>query len=264
MSCDKNIPVLKKFFQSFVKYWKQPEARVYISLEKETFQYTDVDAVVLNSKEQNWSARVKECLGQIDSQAVIVLLDDFIIESTVNVTELRKLSAVICENKDVAHFALTTVPMKNESEKEYFGHYYQRAHFGRYKTTLQAGIWNREILMDLLAPGESAWEFEIYGNFRSYLYEQKFYAVSDKKYKPIDYNDGFYCIQGKLNLIEVDRLEKKCHENYYIEEMENNGGVLVRDNVTRLDRRIIRRIKITFYNIKYLVLYWRSRRWKKK
>ena len=34
----------------------------------------------------------------------------------------------------------------------------------------QATIWRRETLLDLLRPGESIWEFEIYGNIRSDKY----------------------------------------------------------------------------------------------
>lgn len=237
---------------------------VYVSLENCVYEYTGVELTVLNSQKENWSSRVKEALEKINTKAVIVLLDDFIIESNVDIPELEKLSDVIVKNDNVAHFALTTVPMENESEKEYYGHYYRRAHLGRYKTTLQAGIWNKKVLYKLLENGESAWEFEIFGNFRSYLLDKEFFAISDKCYKPIDYNDGFYCIQGKLNLVEVERLEKKCHENFFIEDIENNGGIVVRDMVTRLDKRIIRRIKITGYQLKYLFLYWRKRKCRKK
>jgi hypothetical protein len=264
VSCDKNINLLNKFFQYLTRFWDTKDIPIYVSLEKMIFSYNGVSMTVFNDTGVNWSKRVKNCLSKINSTSVLLLLDDFIIESPVNVDVLMYLDKCINDNNNIAHFALTTVPMKNVSDKEYYGHFYLRDHLGRYKTTLQCGMWRRKTLMNLLSDKESAWEFELYGNIRSYLCNEYFYALSDNKYKPIEYNNGLFYIQGKLNLIEVQRLEVKYNDNFYIPGVQDNNGIIIRDN-TRFIKRVFRRIKITLYQSYYLLAYLlRKRRSVKK
>lgn len=263
IGCDKNIKLLDCFFKYFERFYNLSEVSVYLSLEKKSYKYEGLDITVFNDCDGSpWSKRVKKTLEKIDTRAVLVLLDDFIIESKVDTEEIAKLSNLINKDDSIAHFALTTVPMKNDSDKIYYGRYYKRHKLGRYKTTLQAGIWNREELISVLSDNDNAWQTEIYANIRSYLSNRDYFAISDKKLKPIDYNDGFFCIGGKQNDNEVKRLSEKFGENLRIEEIESNNGIVIRDGRS-LQRRIIERIWITVYQTYWLLKYWRRKIGKK-
>lgn len=253
VGCDKHKSLLDRFFKQFVQYWAADDVAIYVSLEREDYSYDGLDLNVTKYG-LDWSKRVKKTVEQIKTPAVLLLLDDFLIEGPVNKAELNKLSGLIENDDTIAHFALTTVPMKNSSDELFYGRYYERDHFGRYKTTLQAGMWNRDELVSLLREGEGAWEVEVYANFRSYLSQRKYYAIADKKYKPIDYNDGFFCIQGKVNLQELKRLNEKFNEDFSVPGMSDNGGIVERDPCPFF-KRVIRRIKLTIMDGWYRLLW---------
>ena len=254
VGCDKHRKLLDRFFLQFTRYWNDPTVDIYLSLEDEDYSYGDLKIKVTNFG-SSWSTRVKKTLEQINSSAILLLLDDFLVESPVEHEELNKLAELISSTDEIAHFALTTVPMKNQSDTLFYDKYYLRHHFGRYKTTLQAGMWNRKELISVIKPGESAWSFEIQANFRSYLSERKYYAIAKKELKPIEYNEGLFCIQGKLNTYELDRLKEKFDEDFRVDGMEDNGGVIIRDPCPFI-KKIFRKIKVITYDLVYRLKWW--------
>lgn len=255
---DKNVRLLDLFFEYFFQFFDIKDFNVYLSLEKASYEYPNYEIAVFNDfSGLKWSGRVKKALKEIDSSAVFLLLDDFILERSANLDEIKRLADLIEVNESIAHFALTTVPMKNISDDVHFSLFYKRHPLGRYKTTLQAGIWNRLELMDLLNDNENAWQFEVFGNYRSYLSKREFYALSDKRLKPYEYNDGFFAIGGKMNEEEVKRLSIKFGKDLHVPGMESNNWNLVRDSRT-LSARILQRLKMMLTKIYYLIKYWRK------
>ena len=260
VGCDKHKNLLDRFFKSFYQFVDPSDVDVYISLERIAYSYGSENITVFNEPDSrlNWCGRVKNCVRQIPAKSILLMLDDFIIESPVDMDMIRRLANEIAAHDEIAHFALTTVPMKNASSQKFYDHFYLRAQYGRYKTTLQCGIWNRDELIDLLNDKESPWQYEIFGNIRSYLSARKYYALDDKANKPIEYNDGWFALQGKLNEVEVKRLEDKLGESFHVEGMVSNEGIVVR-NATPFYRRITGRLKIIVYTVKYrAICLWRK------
>lgn len=256
MSCDKNIKLLDCFFKYLKAFYDTSDVDVFLSLENAEYNNDFIEITCINDPNaKSWSHRLKNALKQINTKSVLLLLDDFIIESPVDKAEIRKLHDIIQSDDSVAHFALTTVPMKNASDEIFYEKFYKRHRFGRYKTTLQAGIWNKDELLTILNEKDNAWKVELYANMRSFYSKRDYYAITDKALKPIDYNDGFFCVQGKLNEEEVIRLTQKLQDDFRIEGMQSNNGILVRDTTPFL-KKIPQRIKIILYYWRCLFLYW--------
>ena len=78
-SCDKYEDTWIPFFTLMKKYWSDCPYQIYLNTE--TKQYKDklgMGVITLNSRPKySWSKRLKNCLRQIDSQFVILILDDF-------------------------------------------------------------------------------------------------------------------------------------------------------------------------------------------
>lgn len=252
VSCDKNIELLNCFFKYYKKYFSISN-NIYLSLEKKDYKFPGLKINTIKGGKQDWSSRVKKALDCIKTNSVLVLLDDFIIEKSVDTRELQKLACLLNHHDNIAMFALTTVPMSNASTKIHYGKYYERSRFGRYKVTLQAGMWRKEILKSLLKNGENAWEVEVFANIRSFPMNKKFYAICSKKLKPIIYNEGLFCVQGKQNEKEITRLSNKFGEDLHIKGMPSNHGLLIRDE-TPFNKRIVRRMKIILYQVKYYLI----------
>lgn len=255
MSCDKNIGLLDVYFKYFSQFFKSYSGTIYLGLEKSDYSFEGLTIETIHSNKK-WSGRLRDVISKVNTQAILLMLDDFIIEKPVNVVELDKLADYICNDNSIAHFALTTVPMKNVSEKVYFDSYYERYKYGRYKTTLQCGIWNRDELLEVSNEIESAWEFELFANMRSFCSKRIYYAISKREKRPIEYNDGLFCVQGFVNAKEKQRLEKKFGDVIEVFGIPENTGVLNRDRIKPCSR-IFRRMKIivmyVFYRLKALL-----------
>ena len=82
MSCDKNHKLLSLFLDFFSKNWSDCPYPVYVSTEKRQINHSL--AITLNSSTLLWGQRLLECLETIPTEFVILVLDDFLIEKSVN------------------------------------------------------------------------------------------------------------------------------------------------------------------------------------
>lgn len=253
-SCDKNIYLLDIFFKYFKKFWENCEYPIYVSLENAGYSFEGLNLQVLHENLlAPWGGRIKKCLEKIKADNIIIFMDDFIIEEPVNITLLNQYVSFMKNN--IAAIILTEVPAEKNFRLSKYNDLYYRDTFGRYKTSLQCGIWDKQVLYYLLGKKENAWEFEIFGNIRSFILRKEFYAIKQKKYKPIQYNEGLFMIQGKLNADEKTRLESLFKENINTGNLEVGNGPIVRDSIKFMPR-VLRRMKIIFLYIYYKILYY--------
>lgn len=248
LSCDRNRELLESFFKYFDYYWEDCPYQIYVSMEK-CSEINRSDVNILNYyKNDNWGERIIESLKRIDTENVLIILDDFFIEEKVNSKSIEELNQFMLSNSNITNFVLSDTRQENSRSNLVLDNYIERRRFGKYKAVFQMSIWNKDQLISLLHPKENAWEFEIFGNMRSFLTKNKFYSLIDNNNKPISYNDGFLVVQGILNLQEKNRLETKTGiriKNNFLEESNTEPK---RDN-TVIYQRVIRRLKIVGYYI---------------
>lgn len=258
MSCDKNTWLLDIFFERFFSEWKDCKYDIYLVMEEQNYHYKDYSINVLTySKKIKWCARLKEALNCIKNEYVLLFLDDFILESAVNSELLEEYIKIVKSNK-LSNLVLT--PVENEKNDNLIldSRINKRNRFGRYKTSLQCGIWEKEVLEKLLVSTENAWEFEIFGNLRSFLVKDQFYAVRKKENKPFDYNDGFFVVQGRVNIEEKTKIEQIIGREISIGNMPvfKTSAEIRRDDIS-FNNRVIRRLKIviqyTYYYLRYVM-----------
>ncbi len=248
LSCDKNIRLLDIFLdQLFINM--DAKIKTYIMMEE--LKVNDSRVVSLITGKKPWSDRLETALSLITEKNVILICDDDIIETRIAMDELKRLSDKMLEDNTIGNIMLTEIIGKSKDEI-FCDNYLLREHYGRYKTALQVGIWNKEFLKKITVKGESPWEFETFSNIRSFTECYKCYALKSNKFKPINYNDGFYVIQGKVFRKERERLEKILSRSMSIEGMDEWEEEPIRDNI-KLVPRIIRRLRIILlYNVYYL------------
>lgn len=255
MSCDKNIWLLDIFFECFYLAGGDYFENIYVCLENTEYYFKDrVLKVINNDIRSKWSQRLKKSLDNIKEDNILLFLDDFIIEEPINFQLIKRYVKYLKE-ESLNNIILTPVENEKNSVDLRYPRLEHRSRFGRYKTSLQCGLWKKVILSSLIDEKENAWEFEIFSNIRSFIYPDKFYAVKASMDKPIIYNNGFFMVQGKINLDEKSRLEKKLGREL---EIANVTGFyeknMVRDNINFWPR-VNRRIKIMFYYCVYKIRY---------
>ena len=147
-----------------------------------------------------WSSNFIKSLEQINEQYIFLWIDDLIPTSIVDAEVFKNMLRSFAEEKGNC-LRLNNVPKYNKTFNDLFGLVDKDA---IYRTSTVMSIWNKEVLMDLLVPGENAWEFETKGTIRSKKYD-KFFVAN----KPIvKFSNAV--IKGKWNR----RVKKKLKDEY--------------------------------------------------
>ena len=160
-SCDAYRDVEAPFLRLFRKYW--PDCPFELVLLTETpvsgeavssqlvSEAQKFDRTIFVGNGKTWSQMLVEALDQIETPYVIMLMNDYYLESPVDTALiLRRLSEA--KEKDALNYRFCPNPpraVKNTA----------------YSISCKAGVWNRQFLRELAAKTKSAWEFERYGSF---------------------------------------------------------------------------------------------------
>lgn len=176
-SCDKYedtwlpfFTLYKKYFNLNVPIWLNTESKSYSS------EGLEIQSLCIHNNNTPWGKRFRDYLCACNTKYVLILLDDFFIRRPVNL-QLFFNALDILENDDRSFMiSFGATPDPNNINCQYM-EYFQRPQFGKYKLNLQAGLWRREKLLSLVRDGDNPWDFEDYGNYRTFFLKDKFYCV---------------------------------------------------------------------------------------
>jgi hypothetical protein len=180
-SCDKYSDLWQPFTQLLFKYWPElnnvhANVPIYLTSNQESFTHPRIKNILIPA-ETNWSDSMRTALQQINSQYVLILLEDYLLKQPVKNQDfwaefaiMRQLNAAYLQVGDWVAFI--------DNSSAYPHNIKAKQQFGELRNNLNAAIWDREMLLSLLKSGENAWEFEHYGNFRSQEITRPFLAVT--------------------------------------------------------------------------------------
>lgn len=213
-SCDSYEDIWNPFFSLLKLNWKNLGYPVVLNTESESFSIEGLDIITYSLYEKNkqvtWSKRLIDTLNRIDSEYVIILLDDYLLESPVNEDVLNKCIRYMDEDTEIASFNFKSQPGPNIDNVDFPG-FSLRGKKAPYRTSCQSAIWRRKLLLEYLRPHESAWQFEIWGSVRSRRLPWKLYCSNSGETQVFDYCHGRIIIRGKYYRPDVRRIEKKLN-----------------------------------------------------
>lgn len=186
LSCDKYSDLWAPFFKCFWKFFPAYDCTVYLG--SNTVPFDDPKVKTLFSGEDvDWSSSYRKILQQIPEKKIFVILEDLFVASPINEDIFLKVIAFV-RDRDANHLRyLTHIKPSAPLENPLFGVYDKKM---PYRATV-CGFWDREYLLDLLLDGESPWNFEIMGSYRT------------------SYSDGFYAMVEPLFELK-NMVEKGC------------------------------------------------------
>ena len=174
LSCDKFSDLWKQYFSLFWKYYNGSH-QVYLGSNSVNYQGDKVK-VIYSGEDIDWSTSCRTILRQIPNKYILLLLEDIFITSKIDTAKITQHVKYIKKNKAKhIHLGPTPKPDKWIISQE-IGVYEKGA---PYRVNV-VGYWDKEYLLRLLLDGESPWDFEIKGSYRTV------------------YDDGFYCLQKPL------------------------------------------------------------------
>lgn len=183
LSCDAYSDLWTVFFKQFAKHWSKADYNLYLACNEKSSGISDViDAK--SGPDIDWSSSLISSLQQVKEENVLIMIDDAFLCKDINHQHFLKLLNVFVE-QNMDYLRLKNTPKPDISFTNEIG----KISAGQlYRTALFPSIWKKEVLLKILSPGESAWEFELKGSDRSDEYSE-FYGT---------YNDVFEIIHGVI------------------------------------------------------------------
>ena len=184
-TCDAYADAWDPFFILWKKYWPECSFPFIVNSETKICQ-TDLFSVrtVCGGRGLPWSKRLKRCLKTIDTEFVLLCLEDYFLQSPVNTEIFDAALRTMQEDSQtgVIQFAID-IDTKYDSHTEintYFSPVpkYKRD-FNNGRVFCVLSLYRVAYLKKLLLSCESPWEFERYGSLRSQFFREKVYREND-------------------------------------------------------------------------------------
>lgn len=227
LSCDKYADLWNPFIHQFKRFFPLDDYKVYLGSNKLKFNMTGIESV-LSGDDLDWSTSLKKILLQINEPKVFIILEDLFLASPIDYDGFQVAKRFLYD-KNALHIKYWAIPMALEpTANQRIGVYPKGA---PYRVTA-CGFWDREYLMSLLIEGESPWNFEIQGSYRS------------------SYSDGFYGLTRPL-CEYYNMIEKGCWIPHSVDWALDVGINLQLDKRPMLLGRnhIYSRIKMFYFNM---------------
>lgn len=213
-TCDNYEKIWPIFFSMFHRFWPEYKDKIYLNTETKTYFCDELEIIPCNCKESDrsrtWSSRLYHALDHIDTDLVLMILDDFIFEKKVNDLEFQKTVKWMKKKPEIGmlQFNVGSDCGKLCSENPRWREQNKKE---EYRINCQIALWRKDYLLKILRKFETPWEFERYGSIRSRRYKERVFAWATDSNYIFTYNWGKPIIGGKWNLDEIDRLEAKLN-----------------------------------------------------
>lgn len=197
-SCDKYSDLWGALFQTLRRQWKYCPFQIYL-LTNHIDYIDDGVATVKIGDDQSWSANLIRALKLIPQDYVFLFIDDLFLSSSVDEKRVRNLvERCVSQNWDYLRLNPTPGPARAQLIDSSVG---QILPGDLYRPSTVLSIWRKDVLLDVLDPNESAWEFEVYGGARTDKYEQ-WYASKNWN---LPYHN--LVIKGKIDPIALCKIK---------------------------------------------------------
>lgn len=229
-SCDRYEDAWIPFFKLFEIQWPDCPYKIILNTESKSFVSESLDIATINFDEKgSWSKRLKNVLSQVDTEYVLYFLEDFFLESTVNVESFNKALQLLDSDKKIGYIGLKY--NKSYTFKEEGKTFDSRPFLNKdelitcNRINSMTALWRKDWLLSLLRMHETPWDFEKYGSIRSRRSDKKVLIINNDVCPPVfhyevdvEYGMGIY--GGKW--LENNR---RLFEKYDIEVNFENLGM---------------------------------------
>lgn len=208
-TCDDYSDVLEIFFKAFEKWW--PNCPYPIVINTESNQYVPSFPARVHTSQSNvntddWGARLLSTLIDIESEFVLMVYDDFILEENVDSDQIQK-AILLLESQDraaVTYLINTSLPLMTDDSESVFVPIKDRV---EYRLNSAPGIWRRQVLIDYTSPGDNPWAWEVFGTYRTWGDGLTYYSISSSQRDifPYNYSKGGAIYRGKWVKQVVDK-----------------------------------------------------------
>jgi hypothetical protein len=148
------------------RFWPDCPYKVYLLSNYQTIDEEGVIPILVG-EDHSWSDNLIKALDTIEEEYILMLIDDLFFTNYVRRESLHEVFTWIGRVKP-NYVRLYPRPKPDKPYNDQVG----IVSPGRlYRTATVMSVWKKTVLLDLLKPGENAWDFEVYGTIRSDKYD---------------------------------------------------------------------------------------------
>lgn len=163
---DRYAYVGKTWWHYFKKFWPDCPYDVVVVGQKKLIRDMPCELIYVGGESIDFGQRMSDFLeNHYDEDLLLLVMMDYILKRRADQRIIGKAEQ-FCQQEEFGHVRLRPYPHPQKSFKE-------DSDFGeielgsRYSLSLQPGIWEKDILLGLLKPGESAHHTETRGSTRT-------------------------------------------------------------------------------------------------
>lgn len=220
---DKNLWLLQGFQHLFKKYWS-PSQKVRVvgySQPKngtllDNFYFVSIDS--RNYPVSDWSTGIMRSLElflKAGEEFIIFMLEDYWLMEPVNLVALRTLTEYMYDqSRNILRMDLTSDRCQHRryalgTNKIGDLELVRTSADSPYQMSFQAGIWNIQLLLEILRPYESPWQSEIAGSKRLAGLGNNEYLVYGTHSCPVRYQPVY---RTKRASVDISKLAPEDHD----------------------------------------------------
>lgn len=210
-TCDAYQDVLDVFFYAFEEYWPDCPYSVVINTESNQGSYPATVHNYVNPKGgDDWGARLLSTLNSIDSEFVLMVYDDFILDAPISNQRINLALEMMRDKPTVAvtYLINTQLPLDDTNTDEMFITVKDKVD---YRLNSAPAIWRRQDLMNYTATGDTPWAWEVFGTYKTWGDGRLFYSLNPRQTDIYHYNHskGGAIYRGRWVREVVDQIAKK-------------------------------------------------------
>ena len=214
-TCDLYHDVWPLFFAALNEYWPNRSYDLLLNTEKRSAEGIKVHNFLAINGNNSWGLRLRETLESIKTKYVLALYDDFIVEATINESELQNIITKMNEDESIAVIYLTELGLKTQKIIEDDSKYVLLEDYIDFRLNSAPALWRREDLLRYTGPHDNPWAWEVFGSYRTYGDGKKMYSPSSPANDVYIYNHkkGGAIYRGKWVAEVVVEKNKKYNLN---------------------------------------------------
>jgi hypothetical protein len=166
-TCDAYQDVLGIFFYALRDCWPDCPYPVVINTESNRHDYpAQVHNYRSPSGIDDWGDRLRSTLSSIDTEFVMMLYDDFILDAPVS-NERVKAALQLLQSKAhavVTYLINTDLPLQAPLTCGMFIPLKDKV---EYRLNSAPAIWRKKALMNYTAAGDTPWAWEVFGSYKT-------------------------------------------------------------------------------------------------
>ena len=217
-SCDSYQDIWPYFFEILNRTWRGEKPTIFLNTESMKCDFKDTEVITLNlipgkNKDTPWGERLLDCLSRINTDYVLMMLEDFLFEEPIKTEIISDCIESMELNHSIAayQFIHASEGYEASQEKNICKGFSKRKTHGHFKIVAGPSLWRKKDLMLLTLKSDSPWGWEYFGNYRTYFCGKSFYGIDDPELNVFVYDikHGGAIHRGKWVGYKMAELQKK-------------------------------------------------------